>query len=61
MIAEQRAFAFAAPCGHPMTVLRPHRMATGACHLGCGDCGRWQQWVAQTETALAVAPPKPRA
>jgi len=59
--AEQGTFAFAAPCVHPTTVLRWHRMATGTCHLGryCADCGRWQQWVPRTETALAAAPPRP--
>jgi hypothetical protein len=60
--AAQEAFGFAAPCGHPTTVLRWHRMATGGCHLGryCADCGHWQQWVRQTETILAEAPARPR-
>jgi hypothetical protein len=62
--AEQGTFTFAGlPCRHPTTVLRWHRMATGAYHLGryCAACGRWQQWVPQTDTALAAAPPRPRA
>ena len=58
---EQGAFAFAAPCQHPTTILRWHRMATGACYLRqyCRTCGRCQQWVAQTVAALAAAPPRP--
>jgi hypothetical protein len=59
--AEQGTFTFAgSPCRHPTTVLRWHRMATGACHLGRYCAGCWQQRVPQTETALAAAPPRPR-
>jgi hypothetical protein len=62
VLIEQRALAFAVPCRHPTTVLRWHRMATGTSHLGRyrAACGRWPQWVPQTETALAIAPPGPR-
>lgn len=63
MTAGQRAFAFAAPCRHPTTVPHCHWTAIGAYHLSRYNaaCGRWQQWVAPTETALAEAPPRPRA
>jgi hypothetical protein len=52
------------PCPHlAPPELRWRETCDGRWHLGawCSACGRWLQWIAQTPTALASAPPRPTA